>query len=290
MNADGETLEQFASRLASAINQDDVDRLVIDLRHNTGGNNTLLRPLLVTLISSKLNHRGGIYCIIGRRTFSAAQNFVNRLESYTNVIFIGEPTGENVNMYGDANHIELPHSHLVMAVSHLWWQDKDPRDNRAATFPELSSVMSFQDYVAGRDSVLQLALTTSPPAIFQDVLMEAIAGGADAVLARYNAWVSDPVHRYAQDPEMQVNTLGYKLMGANRIPDAITIFQANVRAHPDSWNAWDSLGEGYANAHDRQNALQAYRKSIELNPKNTGGQQMIERLEKMQWPTAARRF
>jgi hypothetical protein len=282
MNADGETLEQFAAKLASAINQDTVDRLIIDLRHNTGGNNTLLRPLLVTLISSKLNHRGGMYCIIGPRTFSAAQNFVDRLESYTDIIFVGEPTGENVNLYGDPTTIELPHSHLGMAVSRLWWQDKDPRDRRVATSPELSSVMTFQDYVAGRDPVLQLALTSATPATLEQILTGALKQGAEMVQARYNAWISDPVHRFAQDPEGQVNNLGYKLMGADRIPDAITIFQVNVRAHPDSWNAWDSLGEGYANAQDKQNALQAYRKSVELNPKNTNGQQVIESLKKMQ--------
>jgi len=282
MNAEGEPLEEFASRLAGAINQDNVKRLVIDLRHNPGGNNTLLRPLLVTLISSRLNHRGGMYCIIGPRTFSAAQNFVDRLESYTDVIFVGEPTGENVNMYGDPNHIELPQSRLVMAVSHLWWQDKDPRDTRAATFPELASVMTFQDYLAGQDPVLQLALTTPTPAALEEELMAALAGGVDRVLARYNAWRNDPLHRYVQNPEMWVNTLGYKLMTANRVPDAITIFQANVRTHPDSWNAWDSLGEGYANAHETEEALRAYRRSVELNPGNAGGRQMIERLEKAQ--------
>ncbi|HKD86356.1 MAG TPA: hypothetical protein VKB58_16515 [Terriglobales bacterium] len=282
MNADGETLEQFAHRLATAINQDGVDRLIIDVRHNPGGNNTLLRPLLVTLIGSKLNHRGGMYCIISPRTFSAAQNFVDRLESYTNVVFVGEPTGENVNMYGDPHHIELPNSHLGMAVSHLWWQDKDPRDTRVATAPELASVATFHDYVAGRDPALQLALTTPTPATLQDLLTAALPGGVNGVLASYNAWISDPVHRYAQDPERQVNALGYQLMGDNRIPDAITIFQVNARTHPDSWNAWDSLGEGYANAHDRENALQAYRKSVQLNPNNSGGQQMIEKLEKMQ--------
>lgn len=281
MNADGETLEQFAQKLATAINQDGVDRLIIDVRHNPGGNNTLLRPLLVALISSKLNHRGGMYCIISPRTFSAAQNFVDRLESYTNVIFVGEPTGENVNMYGDPNHIELPNSHLGMAVSHLWWQDKDPRDTRVATAPELASVATFQDYVAGRDPSLQLALTTPTPATLQDLLTAALPGGENGVLASYNAWISDPLHRYAQDPERQVNTLGYQLMADNRIPDAITIFQVNARTHPGSWNAWDSLGEGYANAHDRENALQAYKRSVQLNPNNSGGQQMIEKLERM---------
>ena len=282
MNADGETLEQFAHRLATAINQDGVDRLIIDVRHNPGGNNTLLRPLLVTLIGSKLNHRGGMYCIISPRTFSAAQNFVDRMESYTNVIFVGEPTGENVNMYGDPNHIEMPNSHLGMAVSHLWWQDKDPRDTRVATAPDLASVATFQDYVAGRDPALQLALTTPTPATLQDLLTAALPAGVNGVLASYKAWISDPVHRYAQDPERQVNALGYQLMGDNRIPDAITMFQVNARTHPDSWNAWDSLGEGYANAHDKEKALQAYRKSVAINPKNAGGQRMIEKLEKMQ--------
>jgi hypothetical protein len=164
----------------------------------------------------------------------------------------------------------------------LWWQDKDPRDTRVATAPELASVMTFQDYVAGRDPALQLALTAPTPATLQDVLTEALPGGVNEVMASYNNWVGDPVHRFAPDPEPQVNTLGYRLMGNNRIADAIVIFQVNARSHPDSWNAWDSLGESYANAHDKENALQSYRKSVGLNPRNGGGQQMIKKLEQMQ--------
>ena len=279
-NGEGESLEQFAARLATALNQENVDRLIIDVRNNGGGDNTLLRPLLIALISSKLNHRGGIYCLIGPKTFSAAQNFVNRLESYTDVIFVGEPTGENVNLYGDPNHITLPHSRLVMRVSHLWWQDKDPRDTRPATAPELAAVTSFADYTAGRDPALQLALTTPTPPSLDEILTSEVGEGVERVVALYNQWLRDPLHRYAQDPEAQVNNLGYKLMSGKHLQDAITIFQANVQIHPNSWNAWDSLGEGYANAHDKQNALRAYRKSLQLNPKNAGGQAMIEKLEK----------
>ena len=42
-----------------------------------------------------------MFVIIGRRTFSACQNLVNELDNYTNAIFIGEPTAENINFYGD---------------------------------------------------------------------------------------------------------------------------------------------------------------------------------------------
>jgi hypothetical protein len=279
LNGDGETLADFAGRLTTALEQPDVERLVIDLRNNTGGDNTLLRPLLVALISSKVNRRGGIFAITGPTTFSAAQNFVNRLESYTEAIYVGEPTAENVNFYGDPAGITLPHSHLGAAVSKLWWQDKDPRDKRTATFPEIAIEPTFRDYVAGTDPALQYALTATKPETIQEALEGSLSAGVDAVLARYKAYVSDPAHKFLLDPEPRVNSLGYSLLSAKRIPEAIVIFEVNVRTHPNSWNAYDSLGEAYVNARDKQRALNAYRKSVELNPENTSAKRKIEQIE-----------
>ena len=53
------------------------------------------------------------------------------------------------------------------------------------------------------------------------------------------------------------------------------IFELNADEHPNSANAFDSLGEGYADAGDTQKAIQAYRKSVELNPGNSGAKRMI---------------
>jgi tetratricopeptide (TPR) repeat protein len=265
--------------MATALEQPGVERLVIDLRNNTGGDNTLLRPLLVALISSKVNRRGGIFAITGPTTFSAAQNFVNRLENYTEAIYVGEPTAENVNFYGDPAGITLPHSHLEAAVSQLWWQDKDPRDKRTATFPEIAIEPTFRDYVAGNDPALQYALTAPKPETIQEALEGSLSAGVDAVLARYKAYVSDPAHKFLLDPEPRVNGLGYRLLSAKRIPEAIVIFEVNARTHPNSWNAYDSLGEAYANARDKQRALDAYRKSVELNPENTNAKRTIEQIE-----------
>jgi hypothetical protein len=279
LNGDGETLADFAGRLTTALEQPDVERLVIDLRNNTGGDNTLLRPLLVALIRSKVNRRGGIFAITGPTTFSAAQNFVNRLENYTEAIYVGEPTAENVNFYGDPAGITLPHSHLGAAVSKLWWQDKDPRDKRTATFPEIAIEPTFQDYVADTDPALQYALTATKPETIQEALVGSLSAGVDAVLARYKAYVNDPAHKFLLDPEPRVNSLGYRLLSEKRIPEAIVIFEVNVRTHPNSWNAYDSLGEAYANARDKQRALDAYRKSVELNPENTNAKRTIEQIE-----------
>jgi tetratricopeptide (TPR) repeat protein len=279
INDEGETLAAFAPRLAAALEQPGVERLVIDLRNNTGGDNTLLRPLLVALYRSKVNRRGGIYAITGPTTFSAAQNFVNRLGNYAEVIYLGEPTAENVNFYGDAASITLPHSHLQMGVSHLWWQDEDPRDQRTATFPEIALETTFTNYVAGEDPVLQYALTAPPPQSIEEVLTASLSKGIDGLMAAYKAYLNDPTHKFQSDPERQLNALGYKLLSARRIADAISIFEVNARTHPDSWNAYDSLGEAYANALDKEHALKAYRRSLELNPENAGAKQMIERIE-----------
>jgi tetratricopeptide (TPR) repeat protein len=195
------------------------------------------------------------------------------------VIYVGEPTSENVNFYGDPAGFTLPHSHFEGAVSQLWWQDKDPRDKRSATFPEITIEPTFRDYLTGTDPALEYALKAAIPETIQEALEKSLAGGLDGALACYRTYVSDPVHKYLPDPEPRVNTLGYKLLSSKRTSEAIIILEVNARTHPNSWNAYDSMGEAYVNARDKEHALNAYRKSLELNPDNANAKQMIERIE-----------
>ncbi|HYS54566.1 MAG TPA: serine hydrolase [Thermoanaerobaculia bacterium] len=79
--------------------------------------------------------------------------------------------------------------------------------------------------------------------------------------------------------EAEMNRLGYMLLQRGRIADAIEIFQLNVEKFPQSSNVYDSLGEAYAAHGDRDLAVKNYRKSLELNPKNTNGEEALKRLE-----------
>jgi Flp pilus assembly protein TadD len=51
-----------------------------------------------------------------------------------------------------------------------------------------------------------------------------------------------------------------------------------VRDNPDYWNAYDSLGEMYARAGDKQLAIQNYRKSLQLNPTSQTGLEALKML------------
>jgi len=76
-----------------------------------------------------------------------------------------------------------------------------------------------------------------------------------------------------------LNNLGYQLIAKGKIKEAIEILKLNVEAYPDAFNAYDSLGEAYMINGDKELAIQNYKKSLELNPKNTGAIEILKKLE-----------
>ena len=129
--------------------------MVLDLRLNGGGDNTLILPIVHGIIKrDAINRKGHFFVIIGRQTQSAAQNLVNMLERHTEAIFVGEPTGERPNHWGEPEGFELPNSRLQVNVSTLWWQDLDPRDKRDATYPQVPALLSSSDYASNRDPAM----------------------------------------------------------------------------------------------------------------------------------------
>jgi DUF2911 family protein/tetratricopeptide repeat protein len=75
--------------------------------------------------------------------------------------------------------------------------------------------------------------------------------------------------------ERDLNNYGYQLLSQRKYEEAISVFQRNTREHPQSWNVWDSLAEGYQNAGDKKSAIDSYAKALKMAPED-----QKERLEK----------
>jgi hypothetical protein len=64
--------------------------------------------------------------------------------------------------------------------------------------------------------------------------------------------------------EAEINTYGYQLVSQQKLDEAIAMFEKNVKDHPTSWNAYDSLAETYAAKGDKKKALENYTKALSL--------------------------
>ncbi len=154
-DAPSESLAAFCDRLFAFLAGHPDAALVIDLRWNGGGNTGLAQPLLHHLIACPAtSRRGGLFVIIGRGTFSAAQNTATAIERETEAIFVGEPTGSQPNFIGETSPFELPWSKTVVNVSDLYWQTAWPLDDRPWIAPEIYVPPTFAAYRDNRDPAL----------------------------------------------------------------------------------------------------------------------------------------
>ena len=156
-------LARFCERMFEFIEQNDVERLVIDMRLNGGGNNYLNQPLIHGLIGcKKLARTGALFVLTSPRTFSAAAACAGNIERETGALFVGEPTGAGPNHAGDVKRFTLPNSGAALRVSELWWQWSDPRDLRRAIQPDLPAPITFEDWRTGRDPAMEAVFAYSP--------------------------------------------------------------------------------------------------------------------------------
>lgn len=110
--------------------------------------------------------------------------------------------------------------------------------------------------------------------ILRPIIREQGTGVARATYARLR--MDDPEGYDFR--EFQLNRLGYELLGQGDAEAAVVIFGLNAEQFPDSFNTWDSLGEGYLAAGQRGRAVQSYQRSLQLNPANQNAEQLLRDL------------
>lgn len=64
--------------------------------------------------------------------------------------------------------------------------------------------------------------------------------------------------------EVDVNAVGYQLLGQKKTDEAIAMFRRNVADYPKSWNVYDSLAEALGVKGDKRGALTNYQRALDL--------------------------
>ncbi|MGL5352775.1 MAG: S41 family peptidase [Clostridium sp.] len=150
-----ESIESFIDKLTNVIDKNNVGKLVIDLRNNTGGDSRLLEPFIEYIKNNKyINKQANLFVVIGRDTFSSALLNAFEFKNNTNAILIGEPTGGKPNCYGEIEKFTLPNSNFLITYSTEYYKLIDD-DKCEYLLPDINIEVGIVDFINGKDPVLE---------------------------------------------------------------------------------------------------------------------------------------
>lgn len=151
-------LKDKAAAMFALIDKSHAKKLILDMRDNGGGDNTVGYAHIVKPLESRadLNKKGHLYVLIGAFTFSAAMNNAAQFSDETNAILVGQRIGEKPNSFQEPRQFRLPNSHLIVRASTLYYEFRKTGKNEVA--PDKTILPSWKDVTTGRDPVLEWAL------------------------------------------------------------------------------------------------------------------------------------
>jgi predicted alpha/beta superfamily hydrolase len=231
-----------------------------------------------------------------------------------NKIFFGHSLGGLMSTYSLLNHPEMFNSYIAVSPS-LWWDKESTFTNADLLFKNKDfkhKTIFFSDGNEGAEyhksviklqSLLQQKKITGlrykyiayPEETHNSEIVKATQDGLNFVFENWKPAKSDTTvdlivkfyeKRLEQNgfqelpPEQLINYMGYEYLGnPNKINEAIRFFELNTKNYPTSFNAFDSLGDGYAVKGEKEKAIAAYKKSIEINPNVEETQKKLKALE-----------
>jgi hypothetical protein len=135
-----------------------VERVIVDLRFNGGGDSGVIDPLINGLKSRPwLSTRGHLYVLTGSGTYSSGMMAAVEFRNSLHALLVGEPSGSPPNEYGEIKDFTLPNSKIDVQYTTRYFRlltDSNPQTLE----PDLTVHRSIADFLSGRDPALDVAL------------------------------------------------------------------------------------------------------------------------------------
>jgi hypothetical protein len=153
----------FWQEVLNAFDQNPVDRLVVDFRDNTGGDDSIINPLLMG-IQQRFGRFGNptrFYGLMNGGTFSSGLLDVMSFKEGAIMMglpfvrIFGEPTGGNPNSYGNVYTYQLPASGISFQLSARYFGSMFKDD---ALQPDVLVPLRSDQYLQGVDPVWDAVL------------------------------------------------------------------------------------------------------------------------------------
>jgi hypothetical protein len=153
----GHTVRAVIDSILALLDTHPVERVIVDLRRNGGGNAALLNPLISGLHHrASLARRGRVFALIGGQTSESAVDNATALHDHDGAILVGTATAQRPDPYAELRRFGLPAT---------GWQVQYPdRLGRTGTgqpdalLPELLTPLYFAEFLAGHDAAIRAAL------------------------------------------------------------------------------------------------------------------------------------
>jgi len=193
-SADGKNpFGQLCDEFFKALDQSKAEKLVIDIRTNTGGNHVELPLLEGIMARTQINKADQLFLITGRVTFSAAVHLTTVLRRYTNITLIGEPPSGRPNHYGANRAFTLPnHPQIVIHSSIDYYQDSQPFNFNIMHAPDIYAEMSAADYRDNNDPAMKAVknfdkITKQINGLAKELEQAYFAGGVSGIKKTYHS-------------------------------------------------------------------------------------------------------
>ncbi len=158
------SFKDFNEAMFKEMNSSEIEKIIIDLRSNSGGNSEILNPFTKNLKSYvKENPDVQVYTLVGRSTFSSGMFAIYRIkEAVPKAISVGEPTGGSIDGYGEIKNFSLPNSQIPITYSTKYFEFSKSfsyKNEGTNTFiPDVLLESSMEDYLNDRDVCLEYVL------------------------------------------------------------------------------------------------------------------------------------